>query len=221
MLPGLEAMGCGNLAVPAGVMAHVVAVESSFNPFAIGVVGARLQRQPRTLAEAVATAGALAAGGRNFSVGLAQVNRHNLARQGLHGWPAAFDTCANLLAGARILADCHARAQRDWPRAFSCYYSGNFETGFRHGYVDRVLASMARVDAGKGLSAAMVPPIPLVAAADRDIRLAPPPLPAVVQREARIRTRRAAASQPPSATEAPSTPPAPPATDTRDQAFVF
>ena len=38
---------CGNLHVPPAVMQHVVHVESSFNPYAIGVVKGRLTRQPR------------------------------------------------------------------------------------------------------------------------------------------------------------------------------
>lgn len=36
-------------------MARIVAVESSRNPYAIGVVGGRLERQPKTAGEAVAT----------------------------------------------------------------------------------------------------------------------------------------------------------------------
>lgn len=141
MLPGMELMGCTDLAVPAEVMHHVVGVESSFNPFAIGVVGGRLARQPRTLEEALSTSRMLEREGYNFSLGLAQVNRHNLTPQGLDSHERAFDVCANLRAGARILADCHRRAGGDWGKAFSCYYSGNFETGFRHGYVQKVLAA--------------------------------------------------------------------------------
>ena len=41
MLPGLEALACPELAVSMDVMAHVVNVESSRNPYAIGVVGGR------------------------------------------------------------------------------------------------------------------------------------------------------------------------------------
>ncbi|PBJ82593.1 hypothetical protein CMZ84_10590 [Lysobacteraceae bacterium NML93-0399] len=141
MLPGMELMGCTDLVVPAEVMHHVVGVESSFNPFAIGVVGGRLARQPRTLEEALSTSRMLEREGYNFSLGLAQVNRHNLTPQGLDSHERAFDVCANLRAGARILADCHRRAGGDWGKAFSCYYSGNFETGFRHGYVQKVMAS--------------------------------------------------------------------------------
>lgn len=143
MLPGMELMACAGLEVPMEVMYHVVQVESSFNPFAIGVVGARLARQPRTLSEAVATARMLERRGYNFSLGLAQVNRHNLHGLGLDTYEQAFAACPNLVAGSRILADCHRRADGDWGKAFSCYYSGNFVTGYRHGYVQKVMHSIA------------------------------------------------------------------------------
>lgn len=158
MLPGMELMGCTDLAVPPAVMQHVVRVESSFNPYAIGVVGGRLARQPRNLPEALSTVRMLEQGGYNFSLGLAQVNRHNLARQGLDTYEKAFEVCPNLQAGARILAECHGRAGGDWSKAFSCYYSGNFVTGFQHGYVQKVLASWHQ---GTGTVAA-APAIPLV-----------------------------------------------------------
>jgi type IV secretion system protein VirB1 len=136
-------------------MAAVASVESAFNPYAIGVVGGRLERQPSTKAEATATAQALERAGWNFSVGVAQVNRHNLARYGLD-YEAAFDACRNLRAAAQILTDCFNRATvRDSDRqvalraALSCYYSGNFTRGFRPdgggtSYVDRVMTHAAR-----------------------------------------------------------------------------
>jgi len=132
---------CPDLAVPRDVMHHIVRVESSRNPFAIGVVGGHLARQPRNLEEALATVDMLRAEGYNFSVGIAQVNRYNLAPYGLKNYAQAFDVCPNLQAGARILRECYDRAQ-DWGKAFSCYYSGNFVTGFDHGYVQKVFASM-------------------------------------------------------------------------------
>lgn len=144
MLPGMELMGCTGLAVPPTVMEHVVKVESSFNPYAIGVVGGRLARQPRNLPEALSTARMLERHGYNFSLGLAQVNRHNLAKQGLDSYEKAFDVCPNLQAGSRILAECYSRSGSDWGKAFSCYYSGNFTTGYRHGYVQKVFASWQR-----------------------------------------------------------------------------
>src|SRR5690606_10187512 len=154
------------LAVPKEIMQHVVRVESSFNPYAIGVVDARLVRQPRNLGEAVSTARMLEQQGYNFSLGLAQVNRYNLAKQGLDSYERAFEVCPNLQAGARILAECHERAGGDWGKAFSCYYSGNFTTGFRHGYVQKVFDAW-RTASG---TADGVPPVPLAGAA----RGAPP-----------------------------------------------
>ncbi|MFL6588114.1 MAG: transglycosylase SLT domain-containing protein [Luteimonas sp.] len=145
MLPGMELMGCAGLAVPAEVMHHVVRVESSYNPFAIGVVGGRLARQPRSLEEALSTSRMLEREGYNFSLGLAQVNRHNLRHHGLDSHEKAFDICPNLRAGAQILSECHTRAGGDWGKAFSCYYSGNFVTGYQHGYVQKVLASWQAV----------------------------------------------------------------------------
>ena len=116
-------------AVHPQTMAAVAQVESGFNPFAIGVVGSRLQRQPRNKAEAMATAKALEQAGLNFSLGLGQVNRHNLARYGLD-YDSAFDPCANLRAGSLILKECFERAllrfkdqQQALQGALSCYYS--------------------------------------------------------------------------------------------------
>ena len=102
MLPGMEMLACPNLAVSPEVMQHIVHVESSANPYAIGVVGGQLERQPKNLAEALATVQMLDASGYNFSVGLAQVNRANLGRYGLDSYQKAFSACANLSAGAQI-----------------------------------------------------------------------------------------------------------------------
>ena len=163
MLPGMELMGCVGLAVPAEVMHHVVRVESSYNPFAIGVVGGRLVRQPRTLEEALSTSRMLEREGYNFSLGLAQVNRHNLRHYGLDSHEKAFDICPNLRAGAQILSECHTRAGGDWGKAFSCYYSGNFVTGYQHGYVQKVLASWQAVAPAQSIPVirnASVPAVP-------------------------------------------------------------
>jgi type IV secretion system protein VirB1 len=142
VLPDLALMNCQDLAVPATVMQHVVHVESSFNPYAIGVVGAHLLRQPQNLSEAVSTARMLVNRGYNFSLGLAQVNRYNLAKYGLASYSQAFQACPNLQAGARILAHCMARSGNDWGKSFSCYFSGNFITGYQQGYVQKIYASM-------------------------------------------------------------------------------
>lgn len=157
----LNSASCHDLAVPMEVMQHVVNVESGSNPFAIGVVGARLERQPQNLDEAVATARMLESQGYNYSLGVAQVNRSNFARYGLDSYEKAFDVCPNLQAGTQILAQCYAQAGGDWGKAFSCYYSGNFSKGFEDGYVQKVVDSMNRTamhDAGSNRAA----PIQLV-----------------------------------------------------------
>ena len=119
-----EFMGC-SVAVPPEQMSAIVRTESSAHPFAIGVVGGRLSRQPQSLIEAITAVKLLRKGSFNYSVGLAQVNQVNFGAYQLHEGNM-FDPCTNLYAGSRILAACHAR-------------SGNPVTGYRHGYVGKVL----------------------------------------------------------------------------------
>lgn len=159
-------------AVHPQTMAAVAHVESGFNPFAIGVVGGRLERQPANKAEAVVTAKALEEAGFNFSVGVGQVNRYNLTKYGLD-YDKAFEACPNLRAASLILKDCYDRAkarslsdQDALQASFSCYYSGNFSTGFKPdfkgqpSYVQKVLN-------GAGVAGAVqaVMPIKVIAAA--------------------------------------------------------
>ncbi|MBU9126817.1 lytic transglycosylase domain-containing protein [Burkholderia multivorans] len=164
-------------------LAALVRTESGFNPYAIGVVGAHLARQPTSLDEARATVRELAARGFSYSVGLAQVNVRNFAKYGLDD-ATMFEPCRNLRAGGAILTDCFARSagtgrapQAALRAALSCYYSGNFTTGFSSGYVSRVVASAQRNAREGGVT-----PIPVVP----DV---PPP--------ARQRRMDAAAATPP------------------------
>ena len=137
----------------------LVSVESAFNPWAIGVVGGALVRQPRHRAEALATAKALQAAGWSFSIGLGQINVGNFERLGMTV-ESAFEPCTNLAAMQTVLAECFDRASRSAAnavdqlalrQALSCYYSGNFATGFRHGYVRKVVTAA-------GTSMSPVPP---------------------------------------------------------------
>jgi len=84
-------------------------------------------------------------------LGLSQVNLHQLPRYGL-SLVTAFEPCRNLRAGSAILAECFDRARatphgRDEQSAvrdsLSCYYSGNFLTGYHAGYVNRVEVNAA------------------------------------------------------------------------------
>ena len=141
--------------VAVGTVQALVHVESAGNPNAIGVVGNALVRQPRTTAEARSTAQALVARKQNFSVGLAQINVRNFGRLGL-SLDSALSPCENLRAMQTILLECYERATQSAESAdrraqqqaqdrlrdaLSCYYSGNFSTGYRHGYVQRVLSA--------------------------------------------------------------------------------
>jgi hypothetical protein len=207
-------------------MHHVASIESSFNPYAIGVVGARLVRQPRSLDEAVATARMLEMRGYNFSVGLAQVNRYNLSRYGLHSYQDAFDGCTNLRVGASILSHCLDRSGHDWGRAFSCYYSGNFVTGFRAGYVQKVLATWRRSSTGAlggGSSRHMSRIETSAPASGGDVATAPAPTAATDRTAQQLASTDSAvvlARQPAMPAVSDNAPPATPA-PVPDMAFVF
>jgi type IV secretion system protein VirB1 len=137
------------------LMTKVIHVESSANPFAIGVVGGRLVRQPKNLQDAVATVLSLEKSGINYSVGIAQVNRVHFQRL---GWKddirQGFDVCKNLKAGSGVLETCYTGAIKAGYLAksnhysavdasLSCYYSGDFVRGAQLGYVKKVLGTDA------------------------------------------------------------------------------
>lgn len=147
--------------VASETLGRIASVESSFNPLAIGVVGGRLQRQPLNLSEALATVSMLETQGYDYSLGIIQVNQKNFGKYSLTP-EAAFDPCANLRVGSLIFQDCYQRAGEGAARtgdALSCYYSGNFTTGYRLGYVAKVQAA----GGAPNLGALPVQAIPVVA----------------------------------------------------------
>lgn len=131
-----------------GLMMSVVSVESSHNPYAIGVVNARLQRQPQNLTEAKATVQFLENAGYNYSVGLAQVNRSNFSRYKLN-FDNVFDVCTNLNVGGQILRECQNRAsaqgyqENATHKALSCYYSGQLNSAVGTQYANKVLTNLS------------------------------------------------------------------------------
>lgn len=146
------ALECAPHVAPATLQA-ITRTESAFNPYAIGVVGGSV-KQPTNFADAVKTAKELHEAGKNFSMGLAQINRYNLAKYGLN-YETVFDPCLNLKTGADILTECFSRApsndnQEALQKALSCYYSGNFRTGFTQdlkgqpSYVERIVNNALR-----------------------------------------------------------------------------
>lgn len=105
----------------------VARIESSFNPYAIGVVGQKRGIFPNNLNDALAQVNRLKAKGKNFSVGLMQINQSNFKRYGVTP-KHLFDPCTNLSVFEKIITDCYQRGG-SLKRALSCYYSGNFTTG--------------------------------------------------------------------------------------------
>jgi type IV secretion system protein VirB1 len=145
------AMQCAPSIHPA-TLTPIVKTESSFNPWAIGVVGKPLPRQPQSLSEAVTAVKALVGEGADFSIGLGQINRQHFDV----GKPEqVFEPCTNLRMTAQILQSCYTTASKNDPdpqaalrKAISCYYSGNVKRGFLAekqfggtSHVQRVLAN--------------------------------------------------------------------------------
>ncbi|PCQ45094.1 lytic transglycosylase domain-containing protein [Citrobacter freundii] len=130
-------------------LARIVKTESGFNPWAIGVVGKSLKRQPQNKEEALAAVKQLVKEKANFSIGLGQINRQYFDADNAE---AVFSPCTNLKMSSNLLKDCYVRAlkssadeQQALLKTFSCYYSGNYTRGFvkeNNGtsYVDRVVA---------------------------------------------------------------------------------
>lgn len=134
-------------------LSAIVLQESGARPYAIGINGgtAKLARQPRTRAEAIATATWLRKGGHNFDAGLGQINVKNMSWLGLDV-ADLFDPCKNLRAAAVVIGDCYERAARRYGggqpalrAALSCYNTGNFQRGFANGYVGKVGARLGVV----------------------------------------------------------------------------
>nr|WP_306509801.1 transglycosylase SLT domain-containing protein [Pseudomonas syringae] len=86
-------------------MNPIVKTESSFNPYAIGVVGKVLPRQPQSLDEAVLAVKKLVAEGADFSIGLGQINRQHFD---VSRPEPVFEPCTNLRMTAAVLGQCYA-----------------------------------------------------------------------------------------------------------------
>jgi type IV secretion system protein VirB1 len=110
--------------------------ESTYNPYAIGVVDGRLERQPKSLREA-ATAERLEREGFRFSVGIGQLLVTNMRALGL-SYAQAFEPCRNLQAISELMVKNYTKALTANPNpqealrdSLSMYYSGNPVRGYR------------------------------------------------------------------------------------------
>ena len=132
------------------LMQALVRTESDWRPFAIGMDKAQgAVRQPVTLAEAITRARELAAAGRKFSVGLAQIHVSNVTLYGMT-WEQAFDACQNLAVGQKILWNFYHRASASgytgvaatWA-ALRGYNSGSVDRAVSDEYASRIFAYMS------------------------------------------------------------------------------
>lgn len=135
-----------NIAIP--TLEAIIKHESTQNPYSIGVnqKDKILKKQPNNLDSAISIANQLIAENIDFDAGLGQINVRNWAWLGLDS-TTVFDPCKNLEATQSVLTDCYSRAlkrysneQKALRAALSCYNTGNFEKGFKNGYVKKVLA---------------------------------------------------------------------------------
>lgn len=125
----------------------VVAVESRFEPWAIGVNGSPAQSlRPASREAAVTLARQLLAQGRNLDLGLGQINHRNLSRLGLT-LEEAFEPCRNLAAAQAVLTSSGETltTPQAWSRALSRYNTGDQTRGLRNGYVAKVARTAAEI----------------------------------------------------------------------------
>ncbi len=153
---------CGP-SVHSDTIAAIVRVESGGNQLAINVNNGVLPRRPRDAGDAAALASSLISAGYSVDLGLMQINSRNLGRLGLT--PAqAFDPCANIAAGTRILSENYTLAsqsignsQQALRAALSAYNTGNFHRGFRNGYVSKVTGKRGTIPTINAISGAASP----------------------------------------------------------------
>jgi type IV secretion system protein VirB1 len=151
MMPSLDMMQiCApNVAPP--TLAAIIRVESGGNPFALGINGPVGHRpRPRSAAEAAQLARDYICRGYSVDLGLMQINSRNLPGLG-YTVEEMLEPCTNLRAGSRILSRGYAGAvkrfgpgQAALRAALSAYNTGNYEQGFKNGYV-------AKYDRGRGV----------------------------------------------------------------------
>lgn len=131
--------------VAPGTLAAVASTESGFNTLAIHDNTTRQSMRPSDVRNAIAVARRLIADGHSVDLGLMQIDSANLPRLGLTV-PTAFDACASIRAGGKLLAQDYKRPdgqgrQAALLAALSRYNTGSAWQGFQNGYVSRVVST--------------------------------------------------------------------------------
>ena len=138
---------CALNVAPSTMMA-IIKTESRNNPLAIGInKGYRLKYQPKTPEQAKEWVTYLEKNNYNFDVGLAQINIKNIHKYGYKA-SDAIDPCLNLKMASDILRKNYKGALASssnssdaLKKAISAYNTGNYQAGFRNGYVQKVYAN--------------------------------------------------------------------------------
>lgn len=142
MMPSLDMMQACAPNVAPQTLAAIIQVESGGNPLALGVNG-KVKRLPRptNAQEAARQARYYMSLGVSVDLGLMQINSNNLRGLG-YTIEQILDPCTNLKAGSRILSRGYAGAMKRYgpgqdalKAALSAYNTGNYEQGFKNGYV--------------------------------------------------------------------------------------
>ena len=131
--------------VAPGTLAAVASTESGFNILAIHDNTTRQSIRPLDAPGAIDVATRLIAAGHSVDLGLMQIDSANLTRLGLTV-TTAFDACASVRAGGKLLAQDYKRPdgqgrQAALLAALSRYNTGSAWQGFQNGYVSRVVST--------------------------------------------------------------------------------
>lgn len=132
--------------VAPNTMIAVIKTESKGNPLAIGLNrGKRLAYGARSMSQAIHWVNYLERNNYDFDVGLAQVNIRNIHKYGFHA-ADMLQPCNNLQIASDILRKNyhaaltgHIGANSALLKAISAYNTGNYNNGFKNGYVRKVI----------------------------------------------------------------------------------
>ncbi|MCG6230255.1 transglycosylase SLT domain-containing protein [Vibrio furnissii] len=134
---GLLAAECQQV-VQTEVVRALIDVESNGNPLAVAVIGFDRFFQPSSLTMGNKMLNSLEKRGIKYSAGLMQITKDNFAAYELDNY-SVFNPCVNIKVGADIYHSCLLRSikqfgeqniTRNYKNAASCYFSGNFKTGY-------------------------------------------------------------------------------------------
>ena len=138
------------------IIQQIIHVESGGNPLAIHVNTNKtlLMPKPGNAQEAARVAHKFIAAGYSIDMGAMQINSQHLSWLGL-SVEEPFDPCKNIQAGMQIFSQAYhkATARYEDPNAallaaLSVYNTGNFESGFKNGYVAKYTQLSTAADLG-------------------------------------------------------------------------